>query len=181
METSPQSDRIVREAERRLLTGVSRSQWHRLVKAGKAPQPVRLSARARAEPASPRFASGLRLSNQSWRRDPLARLDAAGCLRLAARRHRYSLAAMSARNAHDSMLPHGSDKCRCKACGLYFNSTFAFDQHRNGHARRDRRCRTVDELLAKGWSQSATGHWITSTRDVGAPQRVGPATAPGYV
>jgi len=50
-------DRIVREPERRLITGVSRSQWHRMVAAGKAPAPVKISDRA----------SGTRLSDlQTW-------------------------------------------------------------------------------------------------------------------
>jgi hypothetical protein len=75
---------------------------------------------------------------------------------------------MSSINHRDPKLPLGSDKCRCMACGLYFNSTFAFDGHRIGRIGLDRRCRTGDQLKALGWCLSSTGHWITEARDLGA-------------
>ena len=75
-------------------------------------------------------------------------------------------------NHRDPMLPHGTDKCRCPACGLYFNSTFAFDSHRIGRVTSGRRCRSGDELLAMGWSQSQTGHWITEANSEGAAIRL---------
>jgi predicted DNA-binding transcriptional regulator AlpA len=56
-DTGLAADRIVREPERKAITGLSRSAWHRLVKAKKAPAPVKLSERA----------SGTRLSDlQRW-------------------------------------------------------------------------------------------------------------------
>lgn len=75
---------------------------------------------------------------------------------------------MSSYNARDPMLPIGSDKCLCTSCGLYFNSTYAFDNHRTGSYGNGRRCRTADELRARGCSLNATGHWITSSRDARA-------------
>ena len=75
-------------------------------------------------------------------------------------------------NTRDPMLPIGTDKCQCAACGEYFNSTFAFDKHRIGRPGVDRRCRSGDELLADGWGRNATGHWITAVR--------GAETMPGH-
>jgi hypothetical protein len=63
----------------------------------------------------------------------------------------------------DPMLPAGTDRCRCTACGLYFGSSYGFDQHRTGPYP-GRRCRTVEELRARGWSINASGHWTTSKR-----------------
>ena len=87
---------------------------------------------------------------------------------------------MSSHNPRDPMLPLGSDKCRCSACHEYFNSSWAFAQHRVGpfapiNAPNTRRCLTVSEMQAQGWSRNQTGRWITRkrtrlafTRDVGA-------------
>ena len=69
----------------------------------------------------------------------------------------------SAHNDRDPMLPQGSDKCRCTDCGLYFNSTHGFEKHRVGKVgTADRRCLTIGELQARGWSQNRTRHWITT-------------------
>lgn len=55
------------------------------------------------------------------------------------------------------------DRNQCAGCGEYFNSSFAFDRHRVGeHEGEQRRCMTVDEMLARGMSVSASGFWITS-------------------
>jgi len=61
------------------------------------------------------------------------------------------------------------DRCFCRACGEYFNSTKAFDKHRTGKYRqlRDpgpetRRCRSFDEMAAKGMSKNSADFWITS-------------------
>jgi len=40
------TDRIVREAERRAITGVSQSRWYELMAKGLAPKPVRIGGRA---------------------------------------------------------------------------------------------------------------------------------------
>jgi hypothetical protein len=71
---------------------------------------------------------------------------------------------MSQFNAENPMLPIGSDKCRCTACGDHFNSGFAFSSHRSGAVGIDRRCLSDAERLAKGWELSSTGHWHTGSR-----------------
>jgi hypothetical protein len=57
------------------------------------------------------------------------------------------------------------DRCRCNpttgGCGEYFNSTYAFDQHRTGEHGVTRRCLTVPEMEARGFVRNATGYWIT--------------------
>lgn len=50
----------------------------------------------------------------------------------------------------------------CPSCELFFNSNAAFDKHRTGDHGKDRRCMTVDEMLAKGMAQNATGWWVTA-------------------
>ena len=64
------------------------------------------------------------------------------------------------KNERDPMLPHGTDKCQCSACKLYFNSTYAFDKHRTGDFSEQRRCFSLKELKDKGWATTATGHLI---------------------
>lgn len=55
------------------------------------------------------------------------------------------------------------DHCQCGGCGLYFNSTYAFDKHREGkHG--NRRCLTTDEMLLAGMTTNATGWWISQAR-----------------
>jgi hypothetical protein len=71
-------------------------------------------------------------------------------------------------NTRDPMLPHGTDKCQCAACGLYFNSTYAFDRHGSGEWA-ERRCLSATQLREKGWSTNGTGHWITSRRQQDGP------------
>lgn len=67
----------------------------------------------------------------------------------------------------DPRLPEGSGKCRCAACGEYFNSESIFDRHRAGDFRKGpgaRRCLTREEMAARGYARSATGHWIRNPR-----------------
>lgn len=52
------------------------------------------------------------------------------------------------------------DKCLCRACGEYFNSTKAFDMHRRGPME-DRVCLTPTRMSEKGMSKNAKGFWIT--------------------
>jgi putative DNA primase/helicase len=51
------------------------------------------------------------------------------------------------------------NRCRCPACGEYFNSEKSFDQHRVGKYTEDRRCKTVDDMEASGMILSDTG-WL---------------------
>jgi len=54
------------------------------------------------------------------------------------------------------------DRNQCQGCKAYFNSSAAFDKHRTGEHGKDRRCRTADEMEAKGMSRNAAGFWIGS-------------------
>jgi len=57
------------------------------------------------------------------------------------------------------MKPSGN-RCECTACGEYFSSIQAFDRHRVGQHGIDRRCLTVSDLTASGWSKHTRGHWV---------------------
>jgi hypothetical protein len=54
---------------------------------------------------------------------------------------------------------------QCQSCKEYFNSNKAFERHRTGEHGKDRRCRTTEEMLAKGMSLNAKGFWITEVYD----------------
>jgi hypothetical protein len=51
------------------------------------------------------------------------------------------------------------DRNQCGGCGMYFNSTHAFEKHRVGEFGRDRRCLGATEMLAKGMVLGADGFW----------------------
>lgn len=54
------------------------------------------------------------------------------------------------------------DRCKCSACGEYFNSTKAFDKHRRGkYMPNERRCLSKEEMEIKKMSLSEKGFWIT--------------------
>ena len=52
------------------------------------------------------------------------------------------------------------DRCQCRACGEYFNSTFSFDKHRKGTSK-DRVCKSPSDI---GMSKNERGFWISSVR-----------------
>jgi hypothetical protein len=52
------------------------------------------------------------------------------------------------------------DRCKCVSCGLYFNSTAAFDKHRSGAYATDRRCLTVTEMADKGFRTNKRGFFV---------------------
>jgi len=55
---------------------------------------------------------------------------------------------------------------QCRGCGEYFNSNGAFDHHRIGqYSPKERRCMTVDEMLADGMSKNDGGFWIVTKMD----------------
>ncbi len=56
------------------------------------------------------------------------------------------------------------DRCRCSGCGEHFNSTFAFDKHRNWKDRKAPRCLTAAEMESKGFVRNEAGFWITAQR-----------------
>ena len=50
---------------------------------------------------------------------------------------------------------------QCQSCKQYFNSNTAFDMHRTGKHGVDRRCRTPDEMTAKGMCVNTHGFWVS--------------------
>lgn len=68
-------------------------------------------------------------------------------------------------------------RCQCTACGEFFNSETVFDRHRIGRFEKDgipnsRRCLSVPEMLAKGWSLNRAGFWIMKQRQEAVTSRV---------
>lgn len=57
------------------------------------------------------------------------------------------------------------DHNQCPTCGLYFNSTVAFDKHRVGEHGKNRRCLSVEEMKAKGMVLNADDWWVTEKWD----------------
>jgi len=55
---------------------------------------------------------------------------------------------------------------QCQACKQYFNSNPAFEKHRVGKHGVDRRCRTTQEMTAKGMLVNHAGFWVTKAYDV---------------
>lgn len=67
------------------------------------------------------------------------------------------------------------DRNQCPTCGLYFNSTAAFEKHRVGDFQRSsekrpnrygtvRRCMATWEMLVRGMAVNAAGFWVTEQR-----------------
>jgi hypothetical protein len=54
---------------------------------------------------------------------------------------------------------------QCQGCKQYFNSNTAFEKHRTGKHGKDRRCRTEEEMTAKGMSLNAKSFWVSETND----------------
>ena len=59
------------------------------------------------------------------------------------------------------MRPLKGDRNQCQGCKEYFNSTGAFEGHRHGKFGVDRRCRTPEEMIERGYSKNKDGFWIT--------------------
>jgi len=58
-------------------------------------------------------------------------------------------------------------RCRCGACGELFNSTWAFDRHRQGEYSLDantRKCLAPMEMERAGWNLAAGKFWMTPKR-----------------
>jgi len=53
------------------------------------------------------------------------------------------------------------DRCQCTVCGVYFNSTKAFDKHRVG-AFPHRVCRGAAEMVEAGMVLRDNGFWVAS-------------------
>lgn len=77
-----------------------------------------------------------------------------------------------------SKLTLRGDRNQCPTCGLYLNSTHAFEKHRTGTYGVDRRCLTVPEMEAKGMVINKDGFWMTKTRSTDSiPRSPSGATA----
>lgn len=56
------------------------------------------------------------------------------------------------------------NRCQCTGCNEYFNSDFAFERHRVGsHKGNRRRCLSLTEMVVKGFSRNAKGFLITES------------------
>lgn len=66
------------------------------------------------------------------------------------------------------------DRCQCRSCFLYFNSTAAFDAHRNGAFGVNRRCLASQEMEDRGMAVNSQGYWVTKLNPKFAAQ---PTTA----
>lgn len=63
--------------------------------------------------------------------------------------------------------PMRGRQCQCPGCFEYFNSDYGFDRHRVGDwigRGTNRRCLTVDEMVANGWEKNPAGFWIEETQ-----------------
>lgn len=58
---------------------------------------------------------------------------------------------------------------QCQGCKQYFNSNAAFDKHRTGQVGHGRRCRTPEEMLAKGMSLNKDSFWVTRAMPLDKP------------
>lgn len=68
------------------------------------------------------------------------------------------------------------DRNQCQGCKEFFNSTAAFDKHREGRHGVDRRCLTAAEMEDKGMAKNAAGFWVGSPMpDAALLQRAGRA------
>lgn len=56
-------------------------------------------------------------------------------------------------------------RCRCTACGDYFNSTAAFDKHRTGEYPGARRCMDHQERRERKMDTNTAGYWVTALRE----------------
>lgn len=57
------------------------------------------------------------------------------------------------------------DRNQCPTCKKYFNSSIAFDKRRTGQHGVDRRCRTTEEMEARGMVLCKDGFWVTKIFD----------------
>jgi hypothetical protein len=52
------------------------------------------------------------------------------------------------------------NRCHCRSCGEFFNSTSGFDRHRYGpYGWNTRKCRPVQWMIEQGWQLSGRAFW----------------------
>jgi hypothetical protein len=71
------------------------------------------------------------------------------------------------------------NRCQCPTCGEVFNSLSVFDRHRVGSFEGPasacaRRCLSVVEMAARGWSRNGAGYWIERRREGSTVRVQGP-------
>jgi hypothetical protein len=83
------------------------------------------------------------------------------------------------------------DRCRCGACGEFFNRASTFTAHRTGPfapiGQPDtRRCLTVEEMQVRGWCRDTAGFWrpgafqrLASSRGIGETAAISSEGYPG--
>jgi len=59
-------------------------------------------------------------------------------------------------------IPLRKDRNECPSCGLLFRSSYAFDKHRTGRYGIDRRCKSIEAMLASGMEEGSGGFWISA-------------------
>ena len=64
------------------------------------------------------------------------------------------------------------DRNQCRGCSEFFNSTRAFDKHREGQHGQDRRCLTPTEMQEKGMAKNAAGFWVGTPMQTDMPHWV---------
>ena len=71
-------------------------------------------------------------------------------------------------------LPITEHRAECPACLECFNSDSAFDRHRvgsYGDPSDPRRCLSVPQMIAKGFTTNLQGYWIRHKRSIGTSSR----------
>ena len=72
-------------------------------------------------------------------------------------------------NRRTPKLSAQSDRCQCRACREFFNSTYAFDFHRIEAWASGRRCRDRGEMVSVGMRVNRAGFWVSGGRRVSTP------------
>lgn len=78
-------------------------------------------------------------------------------------------------------LPITGRRAECPVCLECFNSDSAFDRHRigsYGDPRDPRRCLSVPQMIAKGFSTNLQGYWIRHKRSIVTSSRKPPTPNP---
>jgi len=73
------------------------------------------------------------------------------------------------------------DRNQCAGCSELFNSSAAFDKHRHGEFGKDRRCMTVEEMVAKKMAKNSAGYWVTALNPMFSVPNCGACPGDGSV
>jgi hypothetical protein len=67
------------------------------------------------------------------------------------------------------------NRCQCQGCYEYFNSIYAFDEHRAGNCANDgknRHCLTIEEMESRGFVKNRLDFWVRRKSDTSALRRM---------